>query len=251
VAARHFAVHVLASDQEDLAERFSRKGIERFAGLTVARGVDGIALLEGCAARFECRTAFQYDGGDHIIFVGEVQKFTNSGHEPLVYKRGRFALAVGKSASEPAPAMPAESGAFEAGSLVYLLGRAYHQLFARIRPELTRRGIGEAEYHALSLLGLHDGRTVLELDAMLAYTGTHVDRSVGQRLIALALVDSDGASADSPRLNLTEAGQRCLVELKAVAQAASDDGAELLDHSEALVLRQLLARVVRASDLAD
>jgi 3-hydroxy-9,10-secoandrosta-1,3,5(10)-triene-9,17-dione monooxygenase reductase component len=91
LAARSFAIHVLASDQHALATRFSQKGTDRFAGLRAGRGVDGIALLDNCAARFECRTAFQYEGGDHVIFVGEVVNFEHCEREPLVLKRGRFA----------------------------------------------------------------------------------------------------------------------------------------------------------------
>src|ERR1700684_1296754 len=101
LAARHFAVHILASDQQALATRFSQKGTDRFAGLQVGNGIDGIALLDGCAARFECRTAFQYEGGDHVIFVGEVLNFEHCESEPLVFKRGRFTLAVGKTPSSP------------------------------------------------------------------------------------------------------------------------------------------------------
>ena len=99
MAARHFVVHVLASHQDALASRFAQKGIDRFAGLTPQRGTSGIALLDGCVARFECRTAFQYEGGDHIIFVGEVVNFEHAPHEPLIFKRGRFALAIDKPPS--------------------------------------------------------------------------------------------------------------------------------------------------------
>ena len=41
LAARHFAVHILASDQQTLATRFSQKGTDRFAGLKVGSGIDG------------------------------------------------------------------------------------------------------------------------------------------------------------------------------------------------------------------
>ena len=34
-----------------------------------------VPLLDGCSARFECRVVHQYDGGDHVIFVGEVMNF--------------------------------------------------------------------------------------------------------------------------------------------------------------------------------
>src|ERR1700750_2976420 len=57
VKASHFAVHVLSAEQEALATRFATRGIERFAGLQIQRGAGNTPLLEGCAARFQCRTA--------------------------------------------------------------------------------------------------------------------------------------------------------------------------------------------------
>ena len=50
----------------------------------------GAPVLEGCAARFECRHAARFDGGDHLICVGEVLRFTASEAEPLVYHRGAY-----------------------------------------------------------------------------------------------------------------------------------------------------------------
>lgn len=94
IVARHFAVHVLASHQDTHTTRFAQKEIDRFAGLTPQRGVNGIALLDGCVVRFECRMALRYEGGDHVTFVGEVLNFEYCEREPLVFKRGRFVLAV-------------------------------------------------------------------------------------------------------------------------------------------------------------
>jgi 3-hydroxy-9,10-secoandrosta-1,3,5(10)-triene-9,17-dione monooxygenase reductase component len=247
LAAQHFAVHVLASDQDALAARFSQKGVDRFAGLHPERGIDGIPVLDGCAARFECRVAFRHEGGDHVIFVGEVLNFEHWEREPLVYKRGRFALAVGRaSAASPprAAAHPAAPGAFGEDFLVYLLGRAYYQLYQRIRPEITRRELDDAEYFALSLLAVQDGLTPQQLDAMLAYTGSRITERVAQRLETLGLVSRDIAQC----LSLTEAGRRNVVELLAVAQAASEDAEKALDPSESRVLRQLLTSVILSSD---
>jgi 3-hydroxy-9,10-secoandrosta-1,3,5(10)-triene-9,17-dione monooxygenase reductase component len=100
-AANHFAIHVLASEQEQLALRFSQKGVDRFAGQRLGRGAGGVALLSDCVARFECRNAAQYPGGDHVIFLGEVLSFESHAHEPLLYKHGRFALAVEKPRTAP------------------------------------------------------------------------------------------------------------------------------------------------------
>jgi 3-hydroxy-9,10-secoandrosta-1,3,5(10)-triene-9,17-dione monooxygenase reductase component len=245
--AKHFAVHVLASDQEALAARFAQRGVDRFVNLNPKRGPDRIPLLEGCAARFECRTAFQYEGGDHVIFVGEVLKFEHWNHEPLVFKRGRFAVAVGKNV--PAAAVSATApGAFEPDFLVYLLGRAYHQLFMRVKPEIARRKLGDAEYFAISLLGVRDYQTIEELDAMVAYTGTRITRETGQQLATLGLITVEQQSSAEQRLVLTESGRQTVIELLAVAQAASVEGESALDPSESRVLRQLLATVIQSTD---
>lgn len=94
--AKHFAVHVLADGQDELAMRFAKKDVDRFAGVQLERAASGVPLLGGVAARFECRTAFQYEGGDHVIFVGEVISFEHWDRDPLVFKHGRFARAVHK-----------------------------------------------------------------------------------------------------------------------------------------------------------
>jgi flavin reductase (DIM6/NTAB) family NADH-FMN oxidoreductase RutF len=88
--ATWWAVHVLSSAQETLSGRFASKGADKFAGVTTTRGPGDIPLLEGCTARFVCRTAFEYEGGDHAIFVGEVLSFDRAGHAPLVYHQGRY-----------------------------------------------------------------------------------------------------------------------------------------------------------------
>ena len=249
VAAQHFAVHILASDQHALATRFAQKNIDRFAGLDYGRGVDRIALLDGCAARFECKTAFQYEGGDHVIFVGEVLNFEHCEREPLVFKRGRFGLAIGKTHVSLRPnSAETPDGAFAEDFLIYLLGRAYFQLLERIRPEFVKRELTDSQYLALSLLGVRDGRSVAELDALLAYSGTRVTPQLADHLVALGYVVSERPACDSPRLLLTHRGRRVLIELLAVAEAASTDAEKGLDPSESHLLRQLLVSIVDASD---
>ena len=81
---------------------FAARGSERFAGIDLERGVAQIPLLRGCAARFQCRTAFRHEAGDHMIFVGEVEAFDRSDLPELLFHRGRYSLAVPK-ASSPVP----------------------------------------------------------------------------------------------------------------------------------------------------
>lgn len=86
--ASHFCVHVLAADQQDLARHFALAG--GFGDLGYAPGLGGAPLIEGCAARFECFHAARFDGGDHLICVGEVRRLVQRDVAPLVYHRGAY-----------------------------------------------------------------------------------------------------------------------------------------------------------------
>jgi flavin reductase (DIM6/NTAB) family NADH-FMN oxidoreductase RutF len=88
--AEHFAVNLLAADQLELSRRFAAPAIDRFAGVGFAEGLGGAPLLDGAVASFECRTENRYDGGDHVIFLGRVERYRYGEAEPLVFARGRF-----------------------------------------------------------------------------------------------------------------------------------------------------------------
>jgi len=90
-AGSHYAINILANDQKDLAERFARRGADRWSGVTYDRGAGGAPLLHGAAASFECFNRSRYEEGDHVIFVGEVERCTwRGGASPLLFHGGRY-----------------------------------------------------------------------------------------------------------------------------------------------------------------
>ncbi|MBP7564930.1 MAG: flavin reductase family protein [Burkholderiaceae bacterium] len=91
-AGSHYAVNILAADQMALAERFASKTVvDRFDGVPFTEGSGGAPLLAGAAASFECFNRSRYEEGDHVIFVGEVERCTHRpGASPLLYHGGRF-----------------------------------------------------------------------------------------------------------------------------------------------------------------
>jgi flavin reductase (DIM6/NTAB) family NADH-FMN oxidoreductase RutF len=90
-AGSHYAINVLAADQKPLAERFAAKGADRWAGVTFDQGVGGAPLLHGSAAIFECFNRSRYEEGDHVIFIGEVERCNHrAGALPLLFHGGRF-----------------------------------------------------------------------------------------------------------------------------------------------------------------
>ena len=87
----HYAINVLGAEHEALARQFASKDIDRFAGVVWQPGLAGAPLIEGAIAHFECRNRSRYAEGDHLIFVGEVERCSQrSGAAPLVYQGSRF-----------------------------------------------------------------------------------------------------------------------------------------------------------------
>jgi len=90
-AASHYAINVLAADQRLLAERFARRGIDRFEGTAWRPGLTGAPVIDGAVAVFECSQHGQHEAGDHIVFVGRVAHCRRRvGVAPLVFHGGRF-----------------------------------------------------------------------------------------------------------------------------------------------------------------
>jgi flavin reductase (DIM6/NTAB) family NADH-FMN oxidoreductase RutF len=90
-AGSHYAINILSAGQHALAERFASKTIDRFAGVAWREGGSGAPLLEGAAAVFECFNRSRYEEGDHVIFVGEVERCSvSNGATPLIFHGGRY-----------------------------------------------------------------------------------------------------------------------------------------------------------------
>jgi 3-hydroxy-9,10-secoandrosta-1,3,5(10)-triene-9,17-dione monooxygenase reductase component len=250
--APHWAVHVLAADQEDLSGRFARRGANKFAGLELEEGVGRIPLLTGCTARFQCRNAFQYEGGDHVIFVGEVQRFDRSDAAPLVFHGGRYAHATRRDPADTRPRRAYMAGSFSEDFLGYLLGRGHFQFFGQLRALLAQEQLGDEEFYLLSTLtlkpmmsqpelaralrGIFDGDTIAVLDAMLR-----------RGLVAEAPVV---AEATAPEYALTDAGKAAALRVISAAKALESEVITRLGAADAQVLKSLLNRLLTAIDPA-
>lgn len=86
----HFAVNVLSEAQADLPRVFSSPVEERFEGLAWTKGVGDVPVLAGSAAVIECSTHARYDGGDHEIFIGRVERHGHCDAAPLLFAKGRL-----------------------------------------------------------------------------------------------------------------------------------------------------------------
>lgn len=86
----HYVINVLAGDQAVLAERFAMRIENRFEGVDFDLSYTGLPILKGAAAWFECHNRSRYPEGDHVIFVGEVERCDVSPKSALVFHGGKF-----------------------------------------------------------------------------------------------------------------------------------------------------------------
>lgn len=112
-----FAVNILTDDQEELSRCFatpSAERYERFCSADYHTAATGAPILDGVLAFIDARIVAEYPGGDHVIFLAEVEALGTTDHvsfsqelnhqqaaahisshlnsekEPLAYYRGQY-----------------------------------------------------------------------------------------------------------------------------------------------------------------
>jgi flavin reductase (DIM6/NTAB) family NADH-FMN oxidoreductase RutF len=51
-------------------------------------------MLEGAVARFVCRLVTHHEGGDHLVFIGEIEHYDSMPGEPLVFHSGSYRIVT-------------------------------------------------------------------------------------------------------------------------------------------------------------
>ena len=88
--AEYFAINILAANQLDLCQHFSLTKSDLFADISWQPSAHGQPILDGVVASLECRTWKLYEGGDHIIILGEVLGHQHQDRQPLIFSKGQL-----------------------------------------------------------------------------------------------------------------------------------------------------------------
>jgi flavin reductase (DIM6/NTAB) family NADH-FMN oxidoreductase RutF/DNA-binding MarR family transcriptional regulator len=248
----HYTIHVLGAHQKQLAERFARRGDDKFAGLELQRNAYGTPLLE-CAARFECFNRSQHQEGDHTIFVGQVERLSrDASATPLLYHGGRFYTEhpLGDSGAAPEPSR------FVADYLGYLLGQASHAVNGGLEADLQATGLSHAEWRVLAVL--HDAQTDASARIKQALPLTQLAREVlakqptvtklVQRMAVAGWVSLRDDAADQRKTLVapTAAGLKKVAKLVDAAQAHEVRLLASLGSADVAALKRMLRRVQTA-----
>lgn len=240
VAAPRFAVNVLSADQIDISGRFASPTADKFAGVDWRPGLGGVPLLPEVSAVFECRKAAEHAGGDHVVILGEVERFARYDRPGLVFAEGRYGLVV----DHPIQDVPSAEGAPAAEPhpyddfLIPLLFRAYEALFASFSVLLDAAGATGPEMRILAILSIRPGCTFERL-MRATYLGEQTAEDALARLVAEGLVSGERTSG----LDLTQAGRERLRELIRLAQQFEAEQLGEIGPTELARLKALLRRL--------
>lgn len=242
----YFCVHVLSASQEALSARFASRGEDKFQGQPFEPGRGEVPLLPEFAARFQCKTTHTYEGGDHLIFVGEVLEYDQSDEPPLVFHGGNYALAKVKTPGAKAGgSVDIAHGTFTDSFFLYLLARAHFQASMPLRNEWRHAGISESQYLSLTLLGLGGALSLQDLQERLLHTGREPDHSTLKDMLDKGIVTE---TADGTCYAITVKGRELYLSLLAHSKAIEERLLQDFSDSEIADLVGLLQRFVDRSN---
>lgn len=89
VAAQRFCIHILGSDQLDIATHFATRG-DGFDAFDTTIADDGLPLLTDCAARFICTHFAAHPAGDHTVVLGQVTQASFADRPGLIFASGQY-----------------------------------------------------------------------------------------------------------------------------------------------------------------
>ena len=190
-----------------LSNHFATQRDDKFAEIMFDNGAGDAPLLDGCAARFQCKKSFTYEGGDHLIIVGEVIQFDNTGRPALLYHEGHYAVSEAHPVAEAKRAEQGARGGFVDDYLDYLLIHASAKFQKNFQPLIDKAGLNHYQWRVLASLSDRDDQDISELCDMTLIPASETDRARGtlrqpKKRESLALAPYKGRQSSLSRSQL-------------------------------------------------
>jgi flavin reductase (DIM6/NTAB) family NADH-FMN oxidoreductase RutF len=244
VGCSHFAVNILADDQIELSQRFAKSGPGKFEHIECLAGTADVPLLPRVAATFECVNNRAYDGGDHLILVGDVLRYCRYDRQPLLFVKGRY----GVSADHPSTRVfieNAKAGQVEDGQervLSNLMIRAYSVIASKLERRRQTDGLGLTLMQArlLRAVAASPDRTLDELmpELLLDFNAS---QSLLESVVSLGFIMVD----ERARVRLTTEGNERLHAVVAHARANEETMFRDIPASDLDTARRVLNTMVQ------
>lgn len=239
-AATHFAVNILGSDQVPASKHFGKSGADKFEGMDWAPGAGGAPILQGIVASFECRRVAAHPGGDHVIFVGEVEHFARFDRDVLLFAQGRYAVAgdhpdsVGGTGAGGIDQRTGSMNEF----LTALLYRAHGELSEALEEGRRAEGLTLLQTRLMSAIETLPERTLEQLLPHL-FLGANAALGTLGELIAMGFVSDGGGE-----LRLTSLGSERNRSLLARARTIEARNLQGVSAADIAATRRVLTHLI-------
>lgn len=238
----HFTVNVLADSQVALSQNFARSGPDKFEGLTVREGQGKAPVLADVAACFECSLAETHAGGDHLILIGQVERYARYDRRPLLFARGRYAVAVDHPETRVAAlGAPAKPDSARVPTLAQLLARAYGSIAHRLEQSRKSDGLGLTLMQArlLKTVQTYPESTLQDLLPEI-FLDFNASQNILESLEGMGLISTD----DAGRVRLTEAGEDRINAVVEHTRTNEQDLFKGVAKEDLVAMQRVLERVV-------
>jgi len=88
-----FTVNILADDQIGISNNFAKSREDKFEGIAHQSGLGDVPILDGVSAYLECVQVAAYPSGDHMLYIGRVERMGHGNRRPLAFSAGRYMVA--------------------------------------------------------------------------------------------------------------------------------------------------------------
>ena len=220
--ATHFAVNILSGSQIELSNKFSRRNIDKYGGISYQTGSGQAPILDHCSSVFECERHDIIEGGDHWIILGKVVRFHDEGRSPLVYHQGTY------SGVTPHPLLQLKDtveiddiGEMHQGYLYsnvcYLMSRAFKFYQIDYIPKQLVTGFRTSEVRLLLVLGSGTASSKADLPRDIVMPMREVEQATTILKKDGFLIESDGF------FKLTEKGKKTAPYLFDIADSHQNE----------------------------
>ena len=90
----HFVVNILSSSQSNICNQFANNNLspsERFSEVKTSSSKNDIKIISGSVGWLECKVKNIVEGGDHFVYIGEVEMGNLSENQnPLIYHNSKI-----------------------------------------------------------------------------------------------------------------------------------------------------------------
>jgi len=91
-----FGVNVLSEGQDKLSNLFASREADKFKDISYTMSESNLPFIDGALVNMDCKIVYDYEGGDHTIFVGELMSVKTVDANPLLYFHGGYGKLVRK-----------------------------------------------------------------------------------------------------------------------------------------------------------